>query len=61
MIVDGRDFLYTLFQLGDPVRARPIVERAYGRAILRFVDRAWSAQNEHRIALCDLAVQDEAW
>jgi hypothetical protein len=59
-IVDGRDFLYTLFQLGDPRRARPIVERVFGRAVLRYIDRAWSVEGDERIALCDLAVQDDA-
>jgi hypothetical protein len=61
VIVDGRDFLYTAFQLGDPQRARPIVERIFGSSILKYIDRAWSKQ-EHaeRIALCDLAVQDDA-
>lgn len=59
-IVDGRDFLYAAFQLGDPKRARPIVERIFGSAILRYIDRAWSTEGEERIALCDLAVQDDA-
>ena len=62
-IVDGRDFLYTLFQLGDPDRARPVVERIFGSPILRYIDRAWSKEKDkqkERIALCDLAVQDEA-
>jgi hypothetical protein len=48
VIVDGRDFLYTAFQLGDPNRARPVI------------DRAWLTEDEERIALCDLAVQDDA-
>ncbi len=59
-IVDGRDFLYTAFQLGDSTRARPVVERIFGSAILRYIDRAWSTEEqEERIALCDLAVQDD--
>jgi hypothetical protein len=61
VIVDGRDFLYTLFQMGDPKRARPVAERLFGSAILRYVDRAWSSEDhEQRIAICDLAVQDDA-
>jgi hypothetical protein len=59
-IVDGRDFLYTAFQLGDPKRARPVIERIFGSAILRYIDRAWSTEEQQqRIALCDLAVQDD--
>jgi hypothetical protein len=41
-VVDGRDFLYTVFQLGDPKRSRPIIKRIFGSAILRYADRAWS-------------------
>lgn len=59
-IVDGRDFLYTAFQLGAPERARPVVERLFGSAVLRYINRAWATEGEERIALCDLAVQDEA-
>jgi hypothetical protein len=60
-VVDGRDFLYTAFQLGDATRARAVVERIFGRAILKYADRAWSGvDGEERIALCDLAVQDDA-
>jgi hypothetical protein len=61
VIVDGRDFLYTLFQMGDPKRARPVAERLFGSAILRYLDRAWSSgDQEQRVAICDLAVQDDA-
>jgi hypothetical protein len=60
MIVDGRDFLYTLFQNGNPDRARPAAELLFGNAILRYVDRAWSTSDTPRIAICDLAVQDDA-
>jgi hypothetical protein len=60
VIVDGRDFLYTVFQLGDPERSRPIVERIFGRAILKYVDRAWLGDREECIPVCDLAVQDDA-
>jgi hypothetical protein len=58
--VDGRDFLYTVFQMGEPTRARPMLERIFGSAILRYADRAWSSEPEERIPLCDLAVQDDA-
>lgn len=59
-VVDGRDFLYTIFQMGDPVMARPVIERIFGHAILEYADRAWSTNGPERIAICDLAVQDEA-
>jgi len=61
VIVDGRDFLYTVFQLGSD-RARPAVERLFGSAILRYVDRAWATDKydeEQRISICHLAVQDD--
>jgi hypothetical protein len=61
VIVDGRDFLYTLFQFGKPHRARSVAEQLFGNAILRYVDRAWSTEDQkQRLALCDLAVQDDA-
>ena len=61
VIIDGRDFLYTLFQLGDPQRARPVAERIYGSKIRRYLDRAWSTDNQdQRIAMCHLATQDDA-
>jgi hypothetical protein len=61
VIVDGRDFLFTLFQSGDPTTARSIAERLFGPAVLRYVDRAWQTDNqEQRIALCKPALQDDA-
>ena len=60
-VVDGRDFLFTLFQMGDPERARPVAARLFGSAVLRYVDRAWQTNDQQeRIALCRLAVQDDA-
>jgi hypothetical protein len=57
--VDGRDFLYTIFQMGHPEKARRVVERIFGRAIIKYVDRAWSSDDQdERIAICDLATQD---
>jgi len=59
VVVDGRDFLYTLFQLGVPEKARLVAEQTFGKRILRYVDRAWSTEDQgQRVALCDLAVQD---
>lgn len=60
IIVDGRDFLYTAFQLGNSERTRATVERLCGSAILRYADRAWATDphDDQRISICDLAVQD---
>jgi hypothetical protein len=61
VIIDGRDFLYTLFQFGDPDRADPVAELLFGSAIRRYLDRAWSTEDQiQRICFCDLAVQDDA-
>ena len=60
VIIDGRDFLYTVFQNGDPQRARPFAEKIYGPGILQYLDRAWATTDQsQRIALCHLAVQDD--
>ncbi len=59
--VDGRDFLYTAFQDGNPIRARPVLQTAFGEAVLRYADLAWKQKSQDkRIALCDLAVRDPA-
>lgn len=55
--IDGKDFLFTCFQKGDPDRARPILERAFGVSILRYAERAW-AEPSSSIACCDLAIHD---
>lgn len=63
VIVDGRDFLYTVMQLGNPDASRAVLERVFGPAILRYADRAWSmpeSEQRKRIACCDLAIQDPA-
>lgn len=59
-VVDGRDFLYTAFQLSDAARSRAILERLFGPGVLKYADRAWGTDDSERIALCDLAVQDDA-
>jgi hypothetical protein len=57
--IDGRDFLYGVFQLGDPQKAAPALERLFGPKILRFAEAAWSSTDQSkRIALCDLAIHD---
>ena len=30
VVIDGRDFLTTVFQLGEPTLARPALERTFG-------------------------------
>jgi hypothetical protein len=37
VIVDGLDFLYTVFQMGNPERARPILERLFGKLGINLV------------------------
>jgi hypothetical protein len=57
--IDGRDFLYGAFQLGDPEKAAPTLETLFGPKILRFAQAAWSSANhDKRLALCDLAIHD---
>jgi hypothetical protein len=61
VIVDGRDFLYTVMQLGNPAASREPLERGFGSHVLRYADRAWSTpitDQLARIACCDLATQD---
>lgn len=59
--IDGRDFLATVFQLGEPALARPALARAFGNAVLPYAERAWATENQDiRIALVDLARHDPA-
>ncbi|WP_191060533.1 hypothetical protein [Geminicoccus harenae] len=39
--IDGSDFLYTVFSLGQPELARPVLKHVFGNRILRYADRAW--------------------
>jgi hypothetical protein len=57
VVIDGRDFLYTLMQLGNPAASREVRGRLFGSSVLRYADRAW-ASKEQSIACCDLAIQD---
>jgi hypothetical protein len=60
VIIDGRDFLYPVFQFGAPGLARPALATVFGPAILPYADRAWSSEDQSsRILYCDLAVQDD--
>ena len=57
--IDGRDFLFTVFQFGEPSLAGPALKRAFGKAILPYAEKAWATENQDaRIALCDLACHD---
>jgi hypothetical protein len=60
IIVDGRDFLYPVFQSGVPELAGPALASVFGSAILAYADRAWSTDDRRLRALyCDLAIQDD--
>lgn len=57
--VDGRDFLYTAFQLGTPDRARAVLTSCFGASVLQYAERAWKSDDQqYRIAMCDLAIHD---
>lgn len=57
--VDGKDFLYTAFQLGQPDRARPVLTELFGSRILRYAEPAWARrETSYVIAMCDLATID---
>jgi hypothetical protein len=59
VIIDGRDFLYRLSS-AKIHSARPVAERAYGREILPYLDRAWATDDQNqRVAMCHLATQDD--
>ena len=61
LVIDGRDFLYTSFQYSHPAKARPILEKCFGSAILKYANKAWSSQDQNfKVAQCDLAIQDPA-
>jgi hypothetical protein len=64
--VDGRDFLYTAFQAWDRDTTLAVnkqmqcLKMLFGDPILRYFRRAVDTKDQQqRIALCDLAVQDE--
>jgi hypothetical protein len=59
VVVDGRDFLYTVVQLGTPTTSREPLGRLFGPTVLRYADRAWATSDQDvRIACVDLAIQD---
>lgn len=57
--IDGRDFLYTVFQQCNGARVRDAVGQAFGRRALTYLDDAWGAtEQSHRIRLCHKACHD---
>ncbi|QOZ55457.1 hypothetical protein [Bradyrhizobium sp. CCBAU 53338] len=59
VVIDGRDFLYTVVQLGNPTLSRDALKQTFGPAVLRYADRAWATADQYaRIACMDLAAQD---
>ena len=57
--IDGRDFLYTIFQGGDPSKATSVLRECFGEPVLKYAERAWKSQDQkYRIAQCDLATND---
>ncbi len=57
--IDGKDCLYTVFQMGDPPKARKFLRAAFGEKVLTYAERAWQTENQgRRIALCDLSIHD---
>jgi hypothetical protein len=61
LMIDGRDFLYTVFMYPNQAKARPVLEKCFGSAILKYADRAWSSKDaQFRVSQCDLATQDPA-
>lgn len=57
--IDGRDFLYTSFQFGEPVKARLVLPRLFGPKVLYYAERAWASDDQgYRVAICDLATHD---
>lgn len=59
--VDGRDFLYPVFQRGSGARTRDLVERTFGPRALTYLDAAWrSTEQRRRIDLCREACYDSS-
>jgi hypothetical protein len=57
--IDGKDFLYTVLQFGDPDCARNIVRAVFGEKGLGYAEKAWANPDQsHRIAIGDLMIHD---
>ncbi|WP_416407185.1 hypothetical protein [Agrobacterium rosae] len=58
--IDGRDFLFTVLQSGDPVRAQPFIREIFGEKGLWYAEKAWKTNNPTtRIAIGDLMIHDQ--
>ena len=59
IIVDGKDFLFTAFQYGEPAKIKSALGHIFGEKVLTYAEAAWAAEDQdRRIALCDLASMD---
>jgi hypothetical protein len=57
--IDSRDFLCTLFQLGDHDRCKRVLPMLFGGGILRYLEKAHSStDHRYRVAMAHLACQD---
>ncbi len=57
--VDGKDFLYKLFEMGEPEKAKLPIRQLFGRKALYYAEAAWaSGDHSRKLALCDLATMD---
>jgi len=55
--VDGKDFLYSVLQFGDPTRGRESIRSIFGDRGLWFAEQAWNAEDQGtRIAIGDLMI-----
>ncbi|MBK9730843.1 MAG: hypothetical protein IPO83_06110 [Chitinophagaceae bacterium] len=62
--IDGRDFLYTIFQMWDKksndnfINSRNILAETFGNSILQYFDHCHNSKSQERVAFCDLAIND---
>ena len=57
--VDGRDFLYTAFQLGSAEKTSDALEGLFGPRVLRYAVAGWDSKDRVKsIPMCDLAIHD---
>ena len=62
VFIDGRDFLYSVFQFGRSRERVDAIRQFFGPRALEYAERAWAVDRagEYRVAMCDLACQDDA-
>jgi hypothetical protein len=59
VVIDGKDCLYTVFQMGDPTKAADFIRAAYGDKGLEYAEKAWRSDDQPtRIAICDQLTND---